>query len=239
MSALADRTAWGRWTIVQEMLLPPLGTHEATPFQWRRHTNAADHARHNWQEDQSPRRAEKRHKRQHPPNAQTPAERHIDKQHSDHFPAKRTPTSNPRSEKYPPRAETFFLNFGNSATLGRNRARGASATFFDVHEAVSWVVSLAYAQSCNVNADALLSRHGHQRPHSITSLTQSLWRTRTASHPLAQKAPSCSAAVDLLLGCSELLFGNQRNLCFCHLKLTLIFFEKLARVEVWYFTSFC
>ena len=37
-----------------------------------------------WQEDQSHGRARKRHKRQHPPNAQTPAEKNTDKQHSDH-----------------------------------------------------------------------------------------------------------------------------------------------------------
>ena len=51
--------------------------------------------------------------------------------------------------------------------------RARDVPLFDVHEAVSRVVSLAYAHSCIIIADAcgeevLLSRHGLQRPHSIT-----------------------------------------------------------------------
>ena len=86
---------------------------------------------------------------------------------------------------------------------------------FDVHEAVPWVVSLAYVHSWIGIADACgegapLSRHRQQRPQSITSETHSLWRTRRHRIGPGRKPPRFSAAVDFFVAL-KLLVGNQKK----------------------------
>ena len=84
---------------------------------------------------------------------------------------------------------------------------------FGVHEAVSWVVSLAHtpkaASSLRTRAERgpLLSMHGQQRPHSITSWDAIAVVDAQASHRPAQKPPS------EFCRCRPTFFGTSDLLC--------------------------
>ena len=76
-----------------------------------------------WQGDQSPRRAGKQHKRQHPPNTQTLAKHNTDKQYSDHFPAKN------QTNKKTERSNKVVLNYKNHKIADTPQKRGFKVGF--------------------------------------------------------------------------------------------------------------
>ena len=110
---------------------------------------------------------------------------------------------------------------------------------FDVHEAVSWVVSLVYAPSLHrhcgrvrsggppLEAGTAACTFNHQLDAIEVEDPQ-------ASHRPAPESPSEFCRCRPTFATSQLLFGNQKNLLCRYFKLTLIFFVNWASSVVWH-----